>query len=254
MCGKFPLEIDGCPEGKRRGLKQFYWLGFKFLWNSWDSLVFKIFPFIIPRLPGSKSLTGRNPWMARNPSFYWLIDIGQFPNSPREFYGIFLFGILEKRRICHRQQNGGSEVGRWEEELLVRGGEQQRPSWPTSRQRSRRVEATKTQQKLVEFSRGAANKYFHKKPSWRSALGLEMSLLLGRGHWFKDSKICKGAPSGAARNILVLYERLVTVPYRDPAQIGLNQPTLSAEQIGGLINWSCRVCSITVHSSLWNDE
>ena len=34
-------------------------------------------------------------------------------------------------------------------------------------------EATKTQQKLEEFSR-AANKYFHKKASWRSVLGLRM--------------------------------------------------------------------------------
>ena len=93
---------------------------------------------------------------------------------------------LEKKRNCHRQQplktatrisehcsltkwrQGGGCFG-WQEELLVRG--RQRPSWPTSAVLKARGEATKTQQKLVEFSR-AANKYFHKKASWRSALGL----------------------------------------------------------------------------------
>ena len=93
---------------------------------------------------------------------------------------------LEKKSNCHRQQplktaigigehcsltkwrQGGGCFG-WQEELLVRG--RQRPSWPTSAVLKARGEATKTQQKLVEFSR-AANKYFHKKASWRSALGL----------------------------------------------------------------------------------
>ena len=130
-----------------------------------------------------------------------------------EFYGkhglLFAFpssnhfgmkSTLEKKSNCHWQQTLKLqlEVVNWQsgdKEGVVRGGRRnfwseagggkQLPSWPTSAALKARGEATKTQQKLVEFSR-AANKYFHKKASWRSALGLSLSL--GKGHWLKESK------------------------------------------------------------------